>query len=90
MIKALELRLHEAKLMRETKEYELLQCQDELARCKMELLNLRLAVEEKTEAEAAAAVAPPPSAAAPKPKIDLKQNLDKMKGIFGKKDKEGS
>ncbi|KAL3927247.1 MAG: hypothetical protein SGPRY_002914, partial [Prymnesium sp.] len=77
---ALELRLHEAKLMRETKEHELISCQDELAKCKMELLNLRLAVEEEANATTINAGGEQSQA-----KQNMKQNMDKVRGIFSKK-----
>ena len=86
MIKALELRLHEAKLMRKTKEQELLDCQDELAQVKMKLLNLELAVEEQAASNLAAAEqrsATDEGGGGKKP--NLKANMEKVGSLFRKK-----
>ena len=60
-----------------------MRCQDDLARCKSELLNLRLAVEEQAEQVNAASAQR--SAAATAGRAPGRSNpLDGMKGLFGK------
>ena len=85
-VKKLELQLHKESMLRETKEQELLDCQDELAQVKMKLLNLELAVEEQAASNLAVAEqrsATDEGGGGKKP--NLKANMEKVGSLFRKK-----